>query len=317
MVEEASSQQLLALTASWTAAVRAGESAREDRLFDDPWAAALAGDEGPAWLAQRSPEAVLPIVLRTRYFDDFLLGMAKEDAIRQVVIMAAGLDTRAYRIEWPAGMRLFEVDQPAVLERKQKMLDAAGATPTCERVVVPADLTGGWQAALAAAGLDAAQPALWLLEGFLFYLPAEELLPLLAKTLDGASGGSYIGFDVINGATLTSPLTAPWVEMQAENGAPWVGALDDPKTLLKRRGWKAEVVQCGSPAVSYGRWPFPAPDEDPTAPHLWLVTARRPWRIGDGDGATPQGTTPGPGIPGGIPQVEMPRRPGPPARPGA
>jgi methyltransferase (TIGR00027 family) len=304
MVENVSSQGLLALTASWTAAVRALESAREDRLFDDPWASALAGADGAAWLEERSPEGTLPIALRTRFFDDHLLRIVQEDGVRQLVILAAGLDTRAYRLEWPTGMRVFELDQGAVLERKQTILDQAGARPTCERHAIAADLAGGWEAALTAAGISQNEPTIWLLEGFLFYLLPEDLTALLERVMRASSQGSYLAFDVINGATLTSPLTRPWVEMQAQAGAPWTGTLDDPKSLLKRRGWKAELTQIGSPGAAYGRWPYPsASEDDPEAPHLWLVTARRPYRIDASAGnPTQQRGQGGPaGGPGGSP----------------
>ena len=99
MVDNVSSQSLLALTASWTAAVRAQESEREDRLFDDPWASALAGADGLAWLEQGSAESAVADVLRTRFFDDYLLRVAREEGIRQVVLVGAGLDTRAFRLE--------------------------------------------------------------------------------------------------------------------------------------------------------------------------------------------------------------------------
>ena len=91
---------LVGSTAHWTAAVRAKESERPDRLFDDPWAAALAGEAGMAWLEPRTPDSLAPIVLRTRYFDDFLQRITRQSGIRQVVLLAAGLDTRAFRLSW-------------------------------------------------------------------------------------------------------------------------------------------------------------------------------------------------------------------------
>ncbi len=120
---------LLASTARWTAAVRAQESAREDRLFNDPWAAALAGPEGAAWIEHRPPGSTVPIALRTRFFDDFVQRIAAQDGIRQIVLMAAGLDTRAFRLPWPERTRLFELDQFTVLKYKDQVLAAAGAQP--------------------------------------------------------------------------------------------------------------------------------------------------------------------------------------------
>ena len=141
MPEQVNSGDFLGSTAHWTAAVRQMESAREDRLFSDPWAAALAGEEGAQWIAQRTPDSVVPIVLRTRYFDDFLQRVTSQNAIRQVVLMAAGLDTRAFRLAWPAQTRIFELDQVAVLAHKERVLSAAGALPACDRRTVGVDLT--------------------------------------------------------------------------------------------------------------------------------------------------------------------------------
>jgi methyltransferase (TIGR00027 family) len=266
----------LEATAHWTAAVRAEESTRSDSLFVDPWAAALAGPEGGSWLAQRTPDGALPMVLRTRYFDDWLGSITGRDGIRQIVLMAAGLDTRAYRLRWPAGTRLFELDREAVLRDKAGVLHAAGAIPTCVRQAVEADLTRAWADALLAAGFDRAQPSGWLLEGLLFYLVNEDIVRLLDEVTRLAAPGSRLGFDVINGAMLTSPWTRSWVEMQAEAGAPWIGTLDDPERFLADRGWSATMTQAGQPDADHGRWTLPViPTTMPGMPHNWYVTAQR------------------------------------------
>jgi methyltransferase (TIGR00027 family) len=107
MTENTTSGQLLGLTARWTAGVRARESARADHLFEDPWAEVLTGEEGAEWLAQRPEDSTIPMAIRTRFFDDFLQDVSRRHAIRQVVLMAAGLDTRAFRLDWPDGTCLF------------------------------------------------------------------------------------------------------------------------------------------------------------------------------------------------------------------
>lgn len=268
--------QMLGSTARWTAGVRALERAREDRLFDDPWALALAGEEGQQWIAQRTADSVIPIVLRTRFFDDFLQRATREDAVRQVVLMAAGLDTRAFRLSWPAQTRLFELDQPAVLEHKAAILGAAGARPACARQTIGADLTDPWAERLVEAGFEPQQPSTWLLEGFLFYLPSAIGARMLDQVGRLAAPGSRLGFDIINGAVLTSPLTRPWVEMQARSGAPWVGTMDDPVGFLAERGWSATLSQAGQPDANHGRWPYPViPTTMPGMPHSWFVIAQR------------------------------------------
>lgn len=119
MLGESTPEVLLGSTARRTAAVRAKESTRKDRLFNDPWAAALAGEEGAGWLKNRSEDSVVPIVLRTRFFDDFLQRITLQSGIRQVVLMAAGMDTRAFRLGWPEQTRVFELDQSSVLEYRR------------------------------------------------------------------------------------------------------------------------------------------------------------------------------------------------------
>ena len=110
MSAETRSIDPLEATARWTAAVRAGERGRPDRLVDDPWAAASPAPRGwPGSPAAR--RSVLPIVIRTRYFDDWLRAVAIEGPLRQVVLLGAGLDTRAWRLPWPAGAAVYEVDR--------------------------------------------------------------------------------------------------------------------------------------------------------------------------------------------------------------
>jgi methyltransferase (TIGR00027 family) len=266
----------LGSTAHWMAGIRAMESAGEDALFCDPWASALAGPEGRQWIEGRSPESVAPIVLRTRFFDDLLQRITRENAIHQVVLPAAGLDTRAFRLSWPAGTHLYELDQPEVLAYKDEVLAAAGARPNCIRRTIPADLAGPWQESLLAAGFDREQPSGWLLEGFLFYLPSETIVHLLDLVARLAAPESWLGFDVMNSATLTSPLTRDWVDMQARLGAPWIGTLDDPVGFMAARGWTATLSQAGQPDANHGRWPFPVvPTTMPDFPHNWFVVAEK------------------------------------------
>lgn len=276
MAEEVSRNQMLASTARWTAAVRARESARDDGLFNDPWAAELAGPEGLKWVEERPAGRIISIVLRTRFFDDFLQRIVADNTIRQIVVMAAGLDTRAFRLRWPEQIRFFELDQAPVLAYKEQILRAAAAQPTCERHTVPVDLTASWEGALKAAGFDPRQPSGWLLEGFLFYLTPENLTRLLDRAMGLAAPGSFIGFDIINSIMLTSEMTKEWVEMQARSGAPWISTMDDPQEFLAARHWQATVTPLGSPAANYGRWPYPViPTTIPGMPHLWFVIAQK------------------------------------------
>jgi methyltransferase (TIGR00027 family) len=224
----------------------------------------------------RTAESVLPIVLRTRFFDDWLADALEDARVRQVAILGAGLDTRACRLPWPHATVLFEIDHAEVLDHKADVLAAAGATPVCERRTVAADLAGDWSTSLTAAGFDADRPAAWLLEGLLFYLPVERVVRVLDAVTRLAAPGSRLGFDIVNAAVLTFPLTRPWVEMQADAGAPWLGTMEDPVSLLAERGWTASLTQAGQPDADHGRWTLPVyPPDAPGLPHSWLVTAVR------------------------------------------
>ena len=112
------------------------------------------------------------IAVRTRFFDDFFTG-ATTDGIRQAVILASGLDTRAFRLHWPAGTLVYEIDQPRVIDFTTTTLAGLGATPTAQRRTVAIDLREDWPTALRESGFDVTQPTVWSAEGLLPYLPPE------------------------------------------------------------------------------------------------------------------------------------------------
>lgn len=264
-------------TARWTAAARALERERPDALLDDPWAARLAGDDGMAWLARQAPGATLPMVLRARFFDEWLLHSFADGGSRQAVLLGAGLETRAWRLLWPMGSTVFEVDRAVVLEGKAAMLEEARAVPACGRVAVAADLTREWERALLASGFDPAAPTTWLAEGLLFYLSDAVLREVLSTVTRRSAPGSRLGFDIPNRAVLTSPWTRPWLDMQAAAGAPWLGTMDEPAAELAALGWEAEVTQPGEGDTGHGRWTLPVlPATARELPHTWYVTAVRP-----------------------------------------
>ena len=118
--------------------------------------------------------------------------------IRQVVILAAGLDSRAYRLDWPAGTTVFEIDQPKVLEYKTSTLDAHGADPRAHRIPVAVDLRDDWPAALTDAGFDSAQPTAWLAEGLLPYLPPDAQDRLFELVTTHSAPGSQIAVEAFS-----------------------------------------------------------------------------------------------------------------------
>ena len=276
MSKQNSSSHHLGVTALHTAGARAQETQRPDRLFNDRWAEQLAGREGKEWLEKQSIDSGVSIVVRTRFFDDFLKRVMEASPIRQVVLLAAGLDTRAYRLPWPDHARLFELDQPQVLEYKEQVLTEAGAQPTCERKVIAVDLTSAFQETLLQAGFQPQQPSVWLLEGLLLYLPQATMMSLLNEITSLAVPGSWLGFDIVNHAMLTSPWTRQWIESLAKAGTPWISAMDDPEAELVALGWQAQLSQPGDADAHYGRWPYPAiPISMPSMPRHWLVTAHK------------------------------------------
>ncbi|EUA52322.1 methyltransferase, TIGR00027 family protein [Mycobacterium xenopi 4042] len=177
-------------TALGVAAARAAESESDNPLVRDPFARVFldaAGEGMWSWFAApQLPEEIveaepdLPLRMRsmvnymasrTVFFDEFFVDATKA-GVRQAVILAAGLDSRAWRLPWPDGTTVYELDQPKVLEFKSSTLQQRGDEPTANLVTVPVDLRHDWPAALQQAGFDASAPSVWSAEGLLPFLPA-------------------------------------------------------------------------------------------------------------------------------------------------
>ncbi len=272
----------IAPTSRWMAAARARESERADRLFCDPLAAALAGPEGFAWLermeaAARSDGPGLYPVIRTRFFDDFLLDACSRLGVRQVVLAAAGLDARTFRLNWPSGTQVYELDLPEVLDAKEDVIGKAGAKPRCERRTVRVDLREAtWPGALLASGYRPGRPSVWLIEGLLFYLTRTSVHGLLEKVGTLTATGSLLGLDVMNRGLFFSPVAWPMQVALARRGAPGRFGTNDPETLMVRHGWEANVTQPGEDRANFGRWSRPMlPREVPGLPRSFLVRAHR------------------------------------------
>jgi len=134
--------------------------------------------------------------VRTHFFDDFFSAAAAA-GIRQIVILASGLDSRAYRLQWPAGTTVYELDQPKVLEYKAATLDQHGAEPVAVRREVPIDLRFDWPKALREAGFDTSVPTAWLAEGLLMYLPADAQDRLFERVTELSAPGSRIAAETV------------------------------------------------------------------------------------------------------------------------
>jgi methyltransferase (TIGR00027 family) len=173
-------------TATGVAASRALASKQSDPLINDPFADALVKAVGLEY-CNRMADGELDfsdeplfnrehmceqIAVRTRFFDDFFTD-AVSAGIRQAVILASGLDTRAYRLPWPPDAVVFEIDQPQVIEFKSTVLESLGAAPAADHRTVAVDLRDDWSTALRDSGFDATRPTAWIAEGLLIYLPPE------------------------------------------------------------------------------------------------------------------------------------------------
>lgn len=253
-------------TALLTAALRATETRRPDRLYTDPYAAALAGPEGLALLGEIAEVTARDDVpstpdfnaIRTRFLDDHLRHLTHLRGIRQVVMAPAGLDTRAWRLRWPGGTRWFEIDRPALLDHKRRRM--AGAAPRADLRTVAADLTGrDWETTLRESGYDPARPSVWVLEGLLYYLPKDEVHRLLTRIAACSAPGSAIAADLVNTNALMLPQMRPLLSVFERWGAPWISGCDAPERLFAACGYQARARQPGEEGVDFGRWPDPVP----------------------------------------------------------
>jgi methyltransferase (TIGR00027 family) len=294
-------------TALGVAAARAAETESEDPLISDPFARVFldAAGEGlwnwfaapdlPAEIVEAQPELVPRMrgmvdymAARTSFFDQFFLD-ATRAGVHQVVILAAGLDSRAWRLPWPDGTTVYELDQPRVLEFKSSTLREHGAQPTCKLVPVPVDLRHDWPAALRQAGFDPSAPSAWSAEGLLPFLPAaaQELLFERVQAL-GAAGSRIAveapGSDFLDEATQAKQrenmqqVRDLMAKLEPERDIPDVTDLwyfeerEDVGDWLRRNGWDVTERPAEDLMASYGRTP---PDVEDAAPKTIFVAAER------------------------------------------
>jgi methyltransferase (TIGR00027 family) len=269
-------------TARWVAAIRSREADVAEPLFDDPYARQMAGEDGFAMAAEGAK--IMPLgqdafisslAIRTRYLDDHLKA-AVDAGVRQLAILAAGFDARAFRLEFPAEFKLFEVDRKEIFDLKEPVLQSMEAKPNCRRTVVTVDLATDWLPALLLSGFSPKEPSVFMIEGLLIYLSVDQVDGLLDRVSSIAAPGSWIMGDVAGTELLEFEMMKPvenWLEAM---GSPWVFSTLDPEGLLERHGWSPEVSTVGDPNANFGRWPYPSiPRSVPGAPRSYLFTARR------------------------------------------
>ncbi|MFE3058151.1 class I SAM-dependent methyltransferase [Nocardia sp. NPDC059236] len=191
------------LTALGVATFRALETIDPEPMIRDDYAAWFVEAAGEPHFTQmlEDPASVGNMTrfgrfmgVRTRFFDEFFAA-AWQQGVRQAVILASGLDVRAYRLDWPAGTVVFEIDQPRVLEFKDQVLAEHGAVAKADRRVVAVDLRDDWPAALTAAGFDPERPTAWSAEGLLPFLPGSAHDALFERIDALSAPGSSVATD--------------------------------------------------------------------------------------------------------------------------
>ncbi|MDX2560222.1 SAM-dependent methyltransferase [Streptomyces sp. TX20-6-3] len=266
-------------TAQWTAAARALETEREDRLFADPYARTVADQIGFELLERYAGGGTVPfLAIRTTYLDRAIVRAVEERGIRQVVLLAAGMDTRFFRLPWPDGVTVYELDRPALLEAKAEMLAKEPKPAGRDRITVPVDLIQDWTGPLKEAGWKSEEPVLWVVEGLLFFLPEQAVRTLMSTLSAHAAPGSVLLGDVISKAALENPLARGFMKALDEDGNPWLFGTEEPETLLADCGWAVrEVRQPGEEGADFGRWPYPVPARSvPRVPRSFLFTCDLP-----------------------------------------
>lgn len=269
-------------TALSVATARALEAQKPDPLAIDPFAEVFCravGGNASDVLDGKNPEHQLKTPdwgdhfvtfqgARTRYFDDYFR-RAADAGVRQIVILAAGLDSRAYRLPWPDATTIFELDRPQVLDFKREVLAEQGAKSTAERREVAVDLRDDWPKALQDSGFDAAKPSAWIAEGLLIYLPAAAQQQLFTGIDALASTGSHVAVE--DGAPM--PAEAFQAAVESERVA---NAEGDERSFFKliyneqhapaqqwfgEHGWTAVATPLADYLREMGR-PVPGPDTE-------------------------------------------------------
>lgn len=270
-------------TATMVATARALATADTDPIINDPFAAPLVravgidfftrvvdgeinpadvGDNGTTELQTETDS----IAVRTRFFDEFFLDAAAA-SIGQAVILAAGLDSRAYRLNWPAGSVVYEVDQPQVVTFKTETMASLGAEPRAQRRTVSIDLRDEWPTALRECGFDETKPSAWSAEGLLMYLPPEAQDRLFDHITVLSAPGSKLAteYHPDSGPTMaerSKAMSDRWANLGCDvdlSGLFYEGERNNVAEYLTDRGWDVVARSRRDLFSGYGR-AFPSDD---------------------------------------------------------
>ncbi|PZT73433.1 MULTISPECIES: class I SAM-dependent methyltransferase [unclassified Streptomyces] len=279
------------LTALLVAAARSIETHRRDSLARDVYAehfvrAAPACAGWPVRIEQVPDGDADPLWgrfaryfgLRTRVLDDFVVRSVLAGA-RQVVLLGAGLDTRAFRLDWPPDCVFYEIDRAGVLAFKHRVLADAAAVPRAKRVPVAVDLRDDWATALTGAGFDAGAPSVWLVEGLLFYLPGAAETYLMDTVDLLATGGSALVFEAkLEADLMVYRDSATYTATREQVGIDLLDLFDkgprpDSAGRLAARGWSAATHTPFEFTRRHGRGPLPEPN-DALEGNRWVFAHR-------------------------------------------
>jgi methyltransferase (TIGR00027 family) len=283
----------ISYTAKIVAAKRAIEQLHPTPLFYDPFAIRLAEDEVTSLLNQWQEvaqskgtpleEVIIKrtryIAIRTRFIDDLLTTALSQAQNYQVVILGAGLDTRAFRLTYPSNTAVYEVDQPVVLQHKSTRLH--DIAPRCQHYLVPGDLadrSSAWMTELSKAGYQDHTPTIWLMEGVMMYLKPQAVYALLNTLSIRSAAGSLLALDGVTAGSIQAGHRAE----QFDRGRVirhWQFGDDHPQQLLATYGWEASVYQPQQIENGYGRYPKSIPiqgaiSEPQDNRGVWLVKGR-------------------------------------------
>jgi methyltransferase (TIGR00027 family) len=298
-------------TALGVASARAVETESQNPLISDPFARVFLDAAGngvwnwysasqlPADVLEAEPELPLQMkamvgymASRTAFFDEFFLD-ATRAGVRQAVILAAGLDSRAWRLPWPDGpdgVTVYELDQPRVLEFKASTLAEHGAEPACDRVAVPVDLRQDWPAALRQAGFDASAPSVWSAEGLMPYLPAAAQELLFNRVNALTVTGSRVAVEALGPKFLDPDFRAkrrarmdrvralvakvdPDRELPSTEELFYFEEREDVGDWFGRHGWDVAVTPSDELMAGYGR-SAPKEVEDQVPANLFVAAQR-------------------------------------------
>ena len=278
-------------TATMVAAARAIATTADDALINDPFAEPLVRAVGVDFFTKLASGELRAedldvdnasvgmarmtdnMAVRTRFFDEFFTDAAAS-GIRQAVILASGLDSRAYRLAWPAGTTVYEIDQPEVIEFKTRTLADLGAEPTADRRTVAIDLRFDWPSALIAAGFDPSQPTAWSAEGLLGYLPPEAQDKLLDTITELSAIGSRVAVESTPGIDPADHEKA--IERMSEAAKQWrahgfeldfadliyLGDRNEASAYLADRGWQVSWQSVKQLLSENGLPPITEEDDD-------------------------------------------------------